>query len=480
MFEMPWELAVPEAKAQPKKSGGRTAANRTRSTRLRLESLEDRLVCSGTPAGTSTPLDTSSAVGEAGDASSEVMQASQMSAFYQQSALFSTGLPTSNPTVTWAPPRDDRPAPVLMPIYRVSEQFDTFDKLAAADREKDFGLLPLLPNHDRVAGGKARFGLRDPFERTWPSQVFAPYVDMDTWPTFDLVHAAETQDLKYFQLAFIAADSQNLPSWGGQDDHGIGGEFDLALRRQVSDLRSIGGDVGISFGGPRRLEIAQVIIDVQGLEDAYRGVIDAYQLTRIDFDIEASALDDVASIERRSEAMSRLQHDMAAEGRKLQVWFTLPADASGLSPAGQNVIDSALRHGVDLGGVNVKPTKAANQAGVLGQSRMGISTIESTISVFYQLQSQLGRTHTSAEIWRKVGVTPVVGQGEAAGENFLPTDGRELYDFARQQGLGMIGIWSINRDQYDSTGQAPAGELSSGVEQKAFEFSDIFQPFTAP
>jgi bifunctional chitinase/lysozyme len=73
-----------------------------------------------------------------------------------------------------------------------------------------------------------------------------------------------------------------------------------------------------------------------------------------------------------------------------------------------------------------------------------------------------------------------VGQGEAAGENFLPTDGRELYDFARQQGLGMIGIWSINRDQYDSTGQAPAGELSSGVEQKAFEFSDIFQPFTAP
>ena len=49
---------------------------------------------------------------------------------------------------------------------------------------------------------------------TWPAHVFAPYVDMGLYPTYNLVDAAQSQGLKYFNLGFVVADSADKPSWG--------------------------------------------------------------------------------------------------------------------------------------------------------------------------------------------------------------------------------------------------------------------------
>ena len=57
---------------------------------------------------------------------------------------------------------------------------------------------------------------------------------------------------KQFTLAFIQADSNNQPSWGGDPSMELGSSFDQALQASVSNLRAAGGDVMVSFGGADR------------------------------------------------------------------------------------------------------------------------------------------------------------------------------------------------------------------------------------
>jgi hypothetical protein len=95
----------------------------------------------------------------------------------------------------------------------------------------------------------------------------------------------------YFNLAYVTADSQSRPSWGGSDERAIdGGAFDQQLRGQISEIRALGGDVAVSFGGPRGTDLAQAITNVEDLKNAYRSVVDAYGLKRIDFDLSNGAL----------------------------------------------------------------------------------------------------------------------------------------------------------------------------------------------
>jgi hypothetical protein len=433
----------------------------SRRTRLRFEHLELRAV----PAVV---------VDLGAESVSEVMQAAQMSAFFQQSALYTDGQPTGDPTVTWSAARDDRasqPAPASQMIARTN----------TSNQDEVRDVHSSVVTNDRLGAGSGRaWGSVKPSQtlRAWPAQVFAPYVDMGAWPTFDLVHAAHAAGIKYFNLAFVSADSLDQASWDGHDQNRIGSSFDRALRRQVSELRAMGGDVAVSFGGPRQLELAQVITDVGGLARAYRGVIDAYQLRRIDFDLEGSALDDPASIERRSRALAIVQRELADEDRSLEISFTLPAEAAGLTEGGLYAVRAAVDHGVELAAVNIKPTLGTNLRSPAVAGRMGVYSIEAAISVFYQLENNLPGAPSPKQIWSKIGITPRIGRGESAGESFAPRDAQAVYDFARQQGLGMIGIWSINRDQYDSAMSAPPSDLTSGVEQSAFDFSEIFRALT--
>jgi hypothetical protein len=72
---------------------------------------------------------------------------------------------------------------------------------------------------------------------TWPTHVFAPYVDTGLSNT-TLTTVASDYGTKYFYLAFIDGSGcqwslPNQSSW----------------QSQVSALQAEGGDVGISFGG---------------------------------------------------------------------------------------------------------------------------------------------------------------------------------------------------------------------------------------
>jgi Bacterial Ig domain/Cellulose binding domain/Calx-beta domain/Glycosyl hydrolases family 18 len=316
---------------------------------------------------------------------------------------------------------------------------------------------------------------------TWPAHVFAPYVDMGLYPTYNLVSAAQSQGLKYFNLGFVVADANKKPSWGGYTEYEISGTaFDQGVRSQVSALRGLGGDVAVSFGGASNLELAQVITDVKALQAAYQSVIDAYGLTRVDFDIEGGAVADRASIDRRSQVLAALQQVAATAGKPLQVWLTLPVLPTGLTGDGLYVVQSAIKYGVTVSGVNVMAMDYGDSAAPNPAGRMGAYALQAATSTFNQLKTLYGGAKTDAQLWAMIGVTPMIGLNDVTTEVFDQSAARELLAFAREKGIGQISMWSLNRDQQNPNGKIGYVDLtSSSLLQNPYEFALIFKPFTS-
>jgi hypothetical protein len=312
---------------------------------------------------------------------------------------------------------------------------------------------------------------------TWPAHFSAPYVDMTLYPTYNLVGAAQNQGIKFFTLAFLVADSSYKPAWGGYSAYEVnGGDFDTQIRTQIAGVRALGGDVMVSFGGANGQELAQAITSVSALKSAYQTVIDAYHLTRLDFDIEGAAVADHTSIDRRSQALAALQADAAAAGRTLQIWLTLPVLPTGLDNNGLYVVQSALHYGVHLAGVNVMAMDYGEGTAPNPHGHMGDYAIQAATSTYNQLASLYGTSLTSAQLWQMIGVTPMIGLNDDTQEVFDQAAARQLLAFAEQQGMGRLSLWSLNRDQENPQGAITYVEsTSSSLVQQPFEFALIFQ-----
>ncbi len=312
----------------------------------------------------------------------------------------------------------------------------------------------------------------------WPTSFYAPYVDMTLYPTYNLVTAATTGNIKYFSLAFIVADSNNQPSWGGYTQYEVnGGSFDMALRQQITNLRAAGGDVMVSFGGASNSELAQQITNVTQLTAAYQTVVNAYNVTHLDFDIEGAASADHASIDRRSQALAALEQNAAAAGKNLQIWFTLPVLPTGLTADGLYVVQSALKYGVQISGINVMAMDFGDSAAPSPANQMGNYAIESANSLYSQLSTLYGTSKTSAELWGMIGVTPMIGLNDVTTETFDLNAAKQLLAFAEQKGMGRISIWSLNRDTASTAAKSYVDTTSSSVVQTQWEFSSLFETF---
>ncbi len=311
-----------------------------------------------------------------------------------------------------------------------------------------------------------------------PDQMFAPYVDMTLWPTYDLVAAARDHGIQYFTLAFITADPQNRPAWGGFAAYALGSEFDAGMRAQIAGVRALGGNVIVSFGGAANREMAEVITDPVALQAAYQSIIDAYNLTHIDFDIEGGAIAHRASVDRRNLAIAGLQQAAAAAGRELVVSYTLPVLPTGVTADGIYLLQSAVQRGVNLDVVNIMAMDYGDSAAPNPQGRMGDYAIQAATSLFNQLKSVYGSAKTDQQLWQMVGITPMIGVNDVTSEIFDQQEAREVLAFAEQRGIGRLSFWSLNRDQQNPNGTLNYVDLmSSSILQSPYEFSQIFGTF---
>ncbi|MBT2382956.1 cellulose binding domain-containing protein [Streptomyces sp. ISL-11] len=290
--------------------------------------------------------------------------------------------------------------------------------------------------------------------------AFAPYVDTLLNPAYDLVDTAKKTGVKNFNLAFITSGGGCTPKWGGVSDLGAN-----PVARQIGPLREAGGDVRVSFGGAAGSELGLACSTPDELAAAYGKVVDAYKLTKVDFDIEGGALPDTAANTRRARAIALLQKKHPG----LDVSFTLPVMPTGLTQDGVGLVENAKNNGVAVSAVNIM----AMDYGPSFNGDMGQYAIDAATATHAQVKGVLGLSDAAA--WKAVAVTPMIGVNDVAAEVFKVDDASQLVAFARSKGLGWLSMWSATRDKQCPGGaQNSASATCSSILQDELAFTKAF------
>ncbi len=275
-------------------------------------------------------------------------------------------------------------------------------------------------------------------------------------------------------------------TWGTYSSIEVGpsaweGGAEYTLYDQIDALRSLGGDVMVSFGGAANTPIEAACGSVPDVLAQYNRVINTLELTRIDFDIEGSWVADPVSIARRSEAIAALQAQQAAAGKALHVWYTLPVLPSGLTADGVAVVQDAIDHGVVLDGVNVMTMDYGDGAAPNPDGAMGAYGIDAITALHEQLTTLYNGARTDAELWAMVGSTPMIGQNDVQSEFFTVDDAASTRAFAETKGVGMLGMWSINRDHPCATETEWAQSSCNGRTDLAdWAYATVFAGYGEP
>ncbi|MEU0146419.1 cellulose binding domain-containing protein [Streptomyces sp. NPDC006288] len=292
---------------------------------------------------------------------------------------------------------------------------------------------------------------------------FAPYVDTSLYPAYDLLDTASKTGVKEFNLAFITSGGSCAPLWGG-----VTGLADDKVAAQITALRAQGGDVRVSFGGAAGAELALHCSSAAELASAYGKVVDAYGLTKVDFDIEGGALPDAAANSRRSEAIAQLQKEHPG----LDVSFTLPVMPEGLTQPGVDLVADAKKNGVTIGAVNIM----AMDYGASYSGDMGDYATQAATATQAQLKGVLGLSDAAA--WKAVAVTPMIGVNDVATEIFTVEDATQLVEFAQEKGIGRLAMWSGTRDAQCAGGARPTADATcSSILQEPLAFTKAFGAF---
>jgi chitinase len=306
---------------------------------------------------------------------------------------------------------------------------------------------------------------------------FAGYVDVTATPTFTF-EAPATKAAKQVVLSFVVAspDGACTPSWGSAyslDE----ASASLDLDRRIARLQEQGGEVAVSFGGLKNQELAVTCTSVTQLAAAYSAVIDRYNLSTIDLDIEGTALDNSAANSRRAQALAIVQKERRAQGKSLAIWLTLPVTQTGLAVNGQDTVRQTLAEKVDIAGVNAMTMDYG------ASLTAGTSMLQASEDAVVALQRQLGILYREQHItlnqgtlWSKIGATPMIGQNDDKGEIFSLAAATKFNTFLKSHGVGRVSAWSLNRDLScgsNYTTLAVVSDSCSGIAQGDTHFSTV-------
>ncbi|AVH58582.1 MULTISPECIES: glycoside hydrolase family 18 protein [Streptomyces] len=292
---------------------------------------------------------------------------------------------------------------------------------------------------------------------------FAPYVDTSLYPAFDLLKSADATGVKDYNLAFITDGGGCTPKWGGVTDLASDG-----VASQIGALRAKGGDVRVSFGGAAGSELATACSSADALATAYGKVVDAYDLTKVDFDVEGGALPNATANTTRAKAIAKLQQQHPG----LDVSFTLPVMPEGLTQDGVNLLSNAKSNGVKINTVNIM----AMDYGPAYSGDMGTYAEQAATATQAQVKSVLGLSDSAA--WKTVAVTPMIGVNDVTSEIFKVDDASQLVTFAKEKGLGWLSMWSATRDKQCAGGpKNQADATCSSIAQDDFAFSKALSAY---
>ncbi|MFI8996624.1 chitinase [Streptomyces sp. NPDC053542] len=293
---------------------------------------------------------------------------------------------------------------------------------------------------------------------------FAPYALTSIDSTSDVLRAATKIGVKQFNLGFVISDGGRCgPEWGGDEQL-----RSRAVAQRIDDLRAGGGDVRVSFGGQAGTELARACPSVAALEKAYAKVVDAYGLTKADFDLEGPAVADTGVNARRAQAVARLQKTHP----DLDVSLTLAVEPQGMAQKEVRLLTDARKRGVDISAVNI----LAMHYGDSYNGDMGKYAVQAATAAQRQIKKALA-IEDDATAWRTLAVTPMVGVNDVKTEVFTVEDAKQLKRFADRKGLAWLSMWSTDRDQQCAEGATTKPHSTcSGILQDELAFTRVFAP----
>jgi len=315
-----------------------------------------------------------------------------------------------------------------------------------------------------------------PSSRPLPYQVFAPYYEMYDTST-DLAALSQQSGSRYLSLAFLetAASGSCTAYWDGDITEPIAPS---SYGSDIADIQAHGGNVIPSFGGytadTTNTDIADSCTSVPAIAQVYESLITTYNVPRIDLDVEADSLTDTAGINRRNEAIAMVEAWAAAHHRRIQFSYTLPTFPTGLTSSGYAVLQNAVADGAKIAAVNLLTFDY-----YIGTLQDMVADTESAADgLFSQLQS-LYPTATARQLWHMIGVTEMPGIDDfGPDETFTTADADTILNWAREQGIGLISFWALQRDNGSCPGTKGAGACS-GVSQPTWYFSHVFEHLTS-
>lgn len=298
------------------------------------------------------------------------------------------------------------------------------------------------------------------------SGVFAPYQDISLYGIPSLQAVTQSTGQKYYTLAFITGNGCNA-EWSGTVPLNQTSTYLQHLDSDISFIRSQGGDIIISFGGQAGQELAQTCTSASSLQAQYQAVINQYKITHLDFDIEGGEQGDATTYDRRDTALAALQ----AANAGLTISFTLPSLTTGLLSDSLGLLNNAVSHGVNFQVVNLMTMDYGAP-----NSNMGQGSIDAANALYAELQ-KIFPSKSSSQLWSMVGITPMIGQNDSAGEIFSLDDAKQVLAFAQQNKIGELAFWEVSRDNGGCAGQATASPTCSGVSQDNYAYISIFKAF---
>lgn len=307
-----------------------------------------------------------------------------------------------------------------------------------------------------------------------PAHVFAPY--FEAWNGDSPAALSQASGAKYLTMAFIQTEARGscTPYWNGDAGTPIAqSEFGA----DFTTIRSRGGDVIPSFGGYSAdnggTEIADSCTNVDSIAAAYEKVITTYDVSRLDMDIEDNSLENSAGIDRRNKAIKKVQDWAAANGRSVQISYTLPTTTSGLADSGLAVLENAVSNGAKVDVVNLMTFDYYDGA----SHNMAQDTQTSITGLKGQL-ADLYPSKTDTQLWGMTGIIEMPGIDDyGPAETFTTADATAVYNWAVSKGVSTLSFWALQRDNGGCPGTG-GSDTCSGIAQDTWYFSHTFAPFT--
>lgn len=309
-----------------------------------------------------------------------------------------------------------------------------------------------------IPDGKAiRAAFPTPNKASTTPSIYAPFLDITQTKLEDV---AKLKNYKALTMAFIqtsATENGSVFSWGGVPvtDLGFSMTQDASKKdvkewndngkifQQIEELRKQGTDVAISLGGQSGTPLWQFhdpIIMAKALEELIIGS----QVTRLDYDIEGSDIQDKEGMRAIEIATSIVQQKMRAEGKTpVEISLTIASEWDGFRD-GTKITNDFIAQGVEVKYVNgmtmmMAPDKTSGLS-IAEQQAQAIDHIKDQVMTAF---NAAGVTISEEQAYRMVGATPDIGGDTWENEKMKPTDIEPLYQMLLDKKVGWFAYWNV-------------------------------------